>query len=49
MPVERPSVEQEAHCGQFAAEPTPGELERIFRLDAKALETGADRTLRRFG
>ena len=39
MPVEYLSVEQEARYGRFAAEPTPGELERFFRLDAKALES----------
>ena len=39
MPVEYLSVEQEARYGRFAAEPTPGELEQFFRLDAKALES----------
>ena len=39
MPVEYLSVEQEARYGRFAAEPAPGELERFFRLDAKALES----------
>jgi len=37
MPVDYLSVEQEARYGRFAAEPTPGELERFFRLDARAL------------
>jgi hypothetical protein len=36
MPVEYLSVEQEARYGRFAAEPTPGELEQFFRLDAGA-------------
>jgi len=39
MPVEYLSVEQRARYGRFAAEPTPGELEQFFRLDAKALES----------
>ena len=39
MPVEYLSVEQEARYGRFAAEPAPGELERFFRLDARALES----------
>ena len=39
MPVEYLSVEQEARYGRFATEPNPGELERFFRLDAKALES----------
>lgn len=38
MPVEYLSAEQEARYGRFVAEPTPGELEQSFRLDAKALE-----------
>ncbi|MER5687897.1 hypothetical protein [Streptomyces sp. NPDC002205] len=38
MPVEYLSAEQEARHGQFAAAPTPGELEQFFRLGAKALE-----------
>ncbi|MFH8476427.1 hypothetical protein [Streptomyces sp. NPDC018000] len=38
MPVEYLSVEQEARCGRFATEPSPGELEQFFRLDTKALE-----------
>ena len=37
MPVEYLSAEQ-ARYGRFGAEPTPGDLEQFFRLDAKALE-----------
>ncbi|SOD67393.1 Phage integrase family protein [Streptomyces zhaozhouensis] len=38
MPVEYLSAEQEARYCRFATEPSPGELEQFFRLDAKALE-----------
>ncbi len=31
------SAEQEARYGQFATEPSPGELEQFCRLDTKAL------------
>lgn len=41
MPVEYLSVEQEARFGRFATEPSPGELEQFFRLDARALELAA--------
>lgn len=37
MPVEFLSDEQVARFGGFAADPSPLELERFFRLDAKAL------------
>ncbi|MGW1364928.1 DUF4158 domain-containing protein [Streptomyces chartreusis] len=38
MPLEYLFVEQEARQGLFATEPSPGELEQFFRLDARALE-----------
>ena len=39
MPVDFLSDDQVSRYGRFAAEPTPGELEQFFRLDAPGLET----------
>ncbi|MES4907815.1 MULTISPECIES: DUF4158 domain-containing protein [unclassified Streptomyces] len=41
MPVEYLPVEQEGRFGRFAAEPSPGELEQFYRLDARVLELAA--------
>ncbi|RAY15563.1 hypothetical protein DPM19_07140 [Actinomadura craniellae] len=43
MPFEFLSDEQVARYGRFPQEPSPGELERFFRLDQAALEQVGER------